>query len=94
VDKTWLRMIFSIELALLLWLLKKTIMNITWRQNQCHTTHTKRLVLRCFYFNNGDITDSFCRSSIYTNIKRVYVNQCLILFELYICIQIIFIDCV
>ncbi|KAF2573959.1 hypothetical protein F2Q70_00002614 [Brassica cretica] len=25
VDKTWLRMIFSIELALLLWLLKKTI---------------------------------------------------------------------
>ncbi|KAL1211053.1 hypothetical protein V5N11_018462 [Cardamine amara subsp. amara] len=29
VDKTWLRMIFSIELALLLWLLKKTIVNIT-----------------------------------------------------------------
>ncbi|KAH0826129.1 hypothetical protein HID58_092562 [Brassica napus] len=28
VDKTWLRMIFSIELALLLWLLKKTIGNI------------------------------------------------------------------
>ncbi|CAL9232959.1 unnamed protein product, partial [Arabidopsis halleri] len=28
VDKTWLRMIFSIELALLLWLLKKTIGNV------------------------------------------------------------------
>ncbi|CAH2071525.1 unnamed protein product [Thlaspi arvense] len=27
-DKTWLRMIFSIELALLLWLLRKTIVNV------------------------------------------------------------------